>query len=38
LDCADIEEAQQIVDNSREVKKGLLSFDIDPIERFPQFD
>jgi hypothetical protein len=38
LDCADIEEAQQIVKNSREVKKGLLSFDIDPVDRFPQFD
>jgi hypothetical protein len=37
LDCTDIEEAKQIVNSSRDVKSGLLSFDIDPIDRFANF-
>ena len=38
VNCDSIDEVRELVNSAPAVKEGLLTFDIDPVNRFPQFD
>jgi len=38
LDCGSMEEARALTNEVRTVKNGILEFDIEPVDHFPNFD